>query len=356
MPSYRLCELAQRFELELHGAADTLITGVCTLQPGQPGCLAFLSNPKLRGQLQDSAAAAVIVSSRDAPNLPGPGLVAGDPYLAFARIAGLFDPGRMFAPGIHPSAVIDAAAGLGRGVHVGPNAVIEAGAQIGDDSFIGPGCVIGRDARLGACCRLVAQVHIGARSQIGDRCQFQPGAVIGSRGFGNARGPEGWVEVPQLGRVIIGDDVEIGAGTCVDRGALEDTVIERGVRLDNLIMVAHNCHIGEHTAIAACTGVAGSTRIGARCMIAGAVGIGGHLEIGDDVVILGMAMVTKSLPGKGVYGSGVPIAEARQWRKQVARYRRLEGTEQRLQQIEQRLGMTPPAGRQGDEKGDEQGS
>lgn len=348
-----LAELAAQFDLELRGDPATLIEGVCTLDPGLAGRIAFLANPKLRPQLATTSAAAVIVGPRDAANLPGAGLVARDPYLAFARIARLFDPDRLFEAGIHPSAVVDPGAILGTGVHIGPNAVIEAGARIGAGSFVGPGCVIGRDAEIGAACRLVAQVHIGARSRIGARCQFQPGAVIGARGFGNARGPEGWEEVPQLGRVVIGDDVEVGAGTCVDRGALEDTVIERGVRLDNLIMVAHNCRIGEHTAIAACTGIAGSTRIGARCMIAGAVGIGGHLVIGDDVVILGMAMVTKSLPERGVYGSGVPIAEARQWRKQVARYRRLERTEQRLTEIEQRLGIEARADAEGDEGGDE---
>ena len=353
MPSFRLDELAQRFELELRGDGAIPIDGVCTLRPGQPGRLAFLANPRLRAELADTAAAAVIVGPRDAQILSGAGLVARDPYLAFARLAQLFDPDRQFAPGIHPSAVLDPSARVGDGVHIGPHAVVEAGVSIGDGCFVGPGCVIGRDAALGSACRLVAQVHIGARSMIGARCSVQPGAVIGSRGFGNARGPNGWEEVPQLGRVIVGNDVEIGAGTCVDRGALEDTVIERGVRLDNLIMVAHNCRIGEHTAIAACTGIAGSTRIGARCMIAGAVGIGGHLEIGDDVVILGMAMVTKSLPDKGVYGSGVPIAEARQWRKQVARYRRLERTEARLREIESRLGISAESLEQGDEGGDE---
>lgn len=353
MVSFRLDELALRFELELRGDGSTLIEGVCTLEPGHAGRLGFLSNPRLRAQLQSTAAAAVIVGPRDAQNLPGAGLVARDPYLAFARIATLFDPDRDFEPGIHPSAVVHDTAVLGHGVHVGPNAVIESGARIGEACFIGPGCVVGRDALLGPACRLVAQVHLGARVVAGARCQFQPGAVIGSRGFGNARGPHGWEEVPQLGRVVIGDDVEIGAGTCVDRGALEDTVIERGVRLDNLIMVAHNCHIGEHTAIAACTGIAGSTRIGARCMIAGAVGISGHLHIGDDVVILGMAMVTKSLPHKGVYGSGMPTAEARQWRKQIARYRRLEQTELRLREVEARLGIDSNIGEQGEEGGDE---
>lgn len=350
---YTLGELASRFDLELKGDPATPVGGVCSLMPGQAGRLAFLANPKLRAQLASSAAGAVIVGPRDVAQLAGPGMIARDPYLAFARIARLFDPDRAFEPGVHVAAVVAADVQVPADAHIGANTVVEAGARIGAGCYIGPGCVIGRDAELGPHCRLVAQIHIGARSQIGARCQFQPGAVIGSRGFGNVHGPQGWEEVPQLGRVVIGDDVEIGAGTCVDRGALEDTVIERGVRLDNLIMVAHNCRIGEHTAIAACTGVAGSTHIGARCMIAGAVGIGGHLVIGDDVVILGMAMVTKSLPDKGVYGSGVPIAEAGQWRKQVARYRRLERTEQRLRGIEQHLGLDAARNGQTEEGGDD---
>ena len=167
---------------------------------------------------------------------------------------------------------------------------------------------------------------------------FQAGAVVGSRGFGNARGPNGWEEVPQLGSVVIGDDVEVGANTCIDRGTIEDTVIEHGVRLDNLVQIAHNCHIGAHTAIAAGTGIAGSTRIGSRCMIGGACGITGHIEIADDVVLLGRTMVTGSIRAKGIYGSGMPMLEAREWRKTVARVRRLGRLEQRLKHVEKQLG------------------
>lgn len=352
MPVYTLGELAQRFSLELRGDAQTPITGLCTLAPGKPGCLSFLANPRYRAQLPQSLAAAVIVGARDAANVIT-GLVAKDPYLAFARIGVLFDESRAFAPGIHSAATVTDSAVLGSGVHVGANAVIGDYARIGDDCFIGPGCVIGRDAEVGAGSRLVAQVHVGDRVRLGARCTVQPCASIGSRGFGNALGPNGWEEVPQLGSVVVGDDVEIGANTCIDRGALEDTVISRGVRLDNLIQVAHNCHIGEHTAIAACTGIAGSTRIGARCMIGGAVGIGGHLVIGDDVVILAMAMVTKSLPLKGVYGSGVPVMPARDWRKQVARTRRLEHTEARLAAVEQHLGIEHKRLEEGEDGGDE---
>ncbi|HSW13734.1 MAG TPA: UDP-3-O-(3-hydroxymyristoyl)glucosamine N-acyltransferase [Solimonas sp.] len=337
MTTHTLAELADKFGLELKGEGSTPISGVCSMHPGKPGCIGFLSNPKFRAQLADTQAAAVIVGPRDAAGLATPGLVAKDPYLAYARLAQLFDPDRHFLAGVQPGAVVSPQAKLGDGCHVGATAVIEAGAELGDGVYVGPGCIIGRDARIGAQTRLVAQVHIGARVRIGERCSVQPGAVIGSRGFGNARGPEGWEEVPQLGTVVIGDNVEIGANTCIDRGAIEDTVIGNGVRLDNLIQIAHNCRIGEHTAIAACTGIAGSTTIGARCLIGGAVGMAGHLTIADDVVILGRGMVIGSITEKGVYGSGLPLSEAREWRKTVARIRRLARLEERVKAVEQQL-------------------
>ncbi|MGH6962181.1 MAG: UDP-3-O-(3-hydroxymyristoyl)glucosamine N-acyltransferase, partial [Dongiaceae bacterium] len=315
MTTHTLAALAERFGLELKGEGSTAIGGVCGLSPGKPGCIGFLNNPKLRGELATTQAAAVIVSPRDAAALVTPGLVARDPYLAYARIAKLFDPEREFTAGRHPTAWVADDAQIGDGCWIGPQAVIEAGVRLGNGVFVGPGCSIGRDAVIGDHTRLVAQVHVGARVRIGQRGSIQPGAVIGSRGFGNARGPQGWEEVPQLGSVVIGDNVEIGANTCIDRGAIEDTVIEDGVRLDNLIMIAHNCRIGRDTAIAACTGIAGSTTVGARCLIGGAVGMAGHLTIADDVVILGRGMVTNSITEKGVYGSGLPLSDAREWRK-----------------------------------------
>ncbi|MGH8504904.1 MAG: UDP-3-O-(3-hydroxymyristoyl)glucosamine N-acyltransferase [Stenotrophobium sp.] len=337
--SYTLGEIAQRFGCELRGSAETPIAGVCGLAPGKPGCITFLNNPKLRSQLAATLAAAVIVGPRDAPALAGNGLIAQDPYLAYARIAALFDRSRRFEPGVHASAVVAATAQIGADSCIGANAVIGEGAQIGAGSFIGPGCVIGDRARVGEQARLVANISIGHDVRIGKRCSCQPGAVIGSRGFGNALGPKGWEEVPQLGTVVIGDDVEVGANTTIDRGAIEDTIIEDNVRLDNLIQIAHNVQIGAHTAIAACTGIAGSTRVGARCMIGGAAVINGHIEIADDVVVMGYAMVTKSLRVKGVYGSGMPADHAREWRKQIARVRRLEHTEARLRKMEQHLGI-----------------
>jgi UDP-3-O-[3-hydroxymyristoyl] glucosamine N-acyltransferase len=344
MATFTLDDLARRFGLQAHGDPATAVHGVCGLQPGRPGYLSFLANPKLRDELATTAASIVIVGARDAAALKTAGLIAPDPYLAYARIAALFDPDRTFVPGVHASAVVDLTAIFGEGCHIGVGAVIESGARIGSGVLIGPGCTVSRDAVIGNGTRLVARVWVGPRVTIGARCQVQPGAVLGSRGFGNVRGPNGWEEVPQLGSLVVGDDVEIGANTCIDRGAIEDTVIEHGVRLDNLIQIAHNCRIGEHTAIAACTGIAGSTRIGRRCMIGGAVGINGHIEIVDDVVVLGRAMVTGSITKRGVYGSGLPLDDAREWRKTVARVRRLGRLEARLQELERHLRITVGTG------------
>lgn len=340
-PSYTLAELAARFALTVHGDPQRRIGGICALAPGQPGALAFLAGRKLRAQLATTAAAAVVVTPGDAPLLPGAGLLADEPQVAFARIAALFDLRRQRTPGISPQAVIAPTARLGPGVQVEPFAHIDVDAEIGADCYIGPGCVIGAGVHIGDGCRLEARVTVAPDCVIGSRCVLESGAVIGSRGFGNALGRSGWVAVPQLGRVVIGNDVEVGANTSIDRGAIDDTVIEDNVRIDNLVQIAHNCRIGAHTAIAACTGIAGSTRVGRRCMIGGGVGIGGHLSIADDVVILGMAMVTHSLNAKGVYGSGLPVDAAGEWRRTVARVRRLERFEARLKGVEHQLKLAP---------------
>ena len=344
MQALRLAELARIFELQLAGDAELTITGVCALLPGKPGHLSFCADGRLRAGLAQTQAAAVVLAPREAKNFSGNALIAGDPAVAFARIAALFDERAGFVTGRHPSADVAADAQIGADCWIGAGVVIEAAAVVGANSFIGPNCVIGRQAVIGEGSRLEANVYLASRCRLGARAQVQPGAVIGSRGFGLARTRDGWIEVPQLGAVIVGDDVEIGANTTIDRGALDDTVIENGVKLDNQIQIAHNCRIGAHTAIAACVGIAGSTQIGSRCLIGGAAGIGGHLKIGDDIVILGRAMVTKSLSVPGAYGSGLPVMPAREWRKLVGRVRRLPRTEQRLQAIEQALKIMPSDG------------
>lgn len=335
MNTFTLRELAERFDLTLVGDGDSLISGMCALDPGEATHLAFLNNPQYRTSLSTTRATAVIVGKRDAEALTTPGLVARDPYLAFARIAKLFDQSQHFEAGIDASALISKSAQIGGGCRIDARVMIEADVVIGENSCIGPGCIVRRGARLGAGARLEAGVIINTGVTIGARVNIQPGAVVGSRGFGNARLPDGrWEEVPQLGSVVIGDDVEIGANTTIDRGALGNTVIEDGVKLDNQIQIAHNCHIGAHTAIAACTGIAGSTRIGKRCMIGGAAGIGGHLTICDDVMLHGLAMVTGHITEPGVYGSGLPLAPAAEWRKTVARVRRLDKTDARIKRLE----------------------
>lgn len=352
MISFSLDELAGRFGLQVAGDGKTRIDGLCALAPGVDGQLAFLANAQHRQALPGTLAAAVIVGKRDAAALATPGLIAPDPYLAFARIAQLFDPSRSFVPGIAASAEVHASAVIGEGCSIEARTVIEAGVVLGAGCHIGPGCILRSGAVLGAGARLAAAVVVAEGVRIGERINVQPGAVIGSRGFGNARLPDGrWEEVPQLGGVLIGNDVEIGANTTIDRGALGDTVIEDGVKLDNQIQIAHNCVIGAHTAIAACTGIAGSTRIGKRCMIGGAAGIGGHLNIADDVVLLGRAMVTGHITEAGVYGSGLPLAPAREWRKTVARVRRLERVDVRIKRLEAMLKLQEVA----DEKPDSEG-
>jgi UDP-3-O-[3-hydroxymyristoyl] glucosamine N-acyltransferase len=339
-----LGDLAQRFkagmpELEVAGDPATQIRGVCTLSPGEPGCLAFLANPRYRPQLAATQAAAVVLSRRDAAGHKGNALIAKDPYLAFARIAALFDRSDDFTPGVHASAVVAPGVAIPASSHVGANSVVMAGASIGASVYLGPGCVVGRNGVIGDGGRIQGNVFIGDRVRIGKRVRISAGAVLGSRGFGLARGPAGWEELPQTGTVVLGDDVEVGAGTTIDRGALDDTVIEDGVKLDNQIQIAHNVRVGAHTVMAAFSGIAGSARVGARCMIGGCSCINGHIEICDDVVIIGFSMVTKSITEKGAYGSGFPAQPAREWRRGVAGVRRLGRTEERIAELERRAGI-----------------
>lgn len=347
-----LAELAAAHGLELRGDGSVRIVGVCSLAPGQPDRLGFCADRKLLPQLASTQAAAVILGKREAASYSGHALIAPDAALAFAAIARRFDRSREFTPGIHALASVDPAASIGTGCGIGAGAVIEAGAVIGAGSYIGPSCVIRRDAAVGPDSRLEANVYLGPDCRIGARALVLPGAVIGGRGFGLARARSGWVEVPQLGRVLIGDDVEIGACTTIDRGALDDTVLEDGVKLDNHIQIAHNCRIGARTAMAAYAGVAGSSQIGADCMIGGAAVIGGHLKICSGVLVLGRAMVTKSITEPGTYGSGLPAQPAREWRRTIGRIRRLQSLELRVQELEKTLKIAPPSGEESGEQDD----
>lgn len=333
----RLGELAVRFGLTLRGDADAQVSGVATLAGAGTGDIAFLANPAYRRFLALTGASAVIVGADDAEACPGNALISANPYAAYARIATLLHPAPAIEPGVASSASVAAGVSVPASVHIGHCAVIEAGVRLGDRVVIGPGSFVGRDTQIGDDSRLVANVTVCHGVALGRRVLIHPGTVLGSDGFGIARETDGWIKVPQLGGVRVGDDVEIGAGTTIDRGAIDDTIIGNGVKLDNQIQVAHNVEIGAHTVIAACTGVSGSTRIGERCLIAGAVGFVGHLDIADDVVITGQTMVNKSISEAGVYSSALPMDEARRWRRNSARFRQLDDLAKRLRAIEKKL-------------------
>ncbi|MBI5612127.1 MAG: UDP-3-O-(3-hydroxymyristoyl)glucosamine N-acyltransferase [Gammaproteobacteria bacterium] len=332
-----LAELAQRFQARLRGDGTIAISGVATLEAAGPGDLAYVSNPAYQKYLSGTRAGALVLNDADAGLYSGNALITANPQLCFARIAALFNPLPAVRPGRHPSAVIDAAARVAASAWIGPQAVIEGGAAVEDNVFIGPGCIVGQGAAIGADTRLIARVTVAHGCRIGRRCIVHPGAVVGSDGFGYAKDGERWVKVPQLGRVVVGDDVEIGANTAVDRGALGDTVIGDGVKLDNLVQIAHNVQIGEHTAMAGCVGVAGSAVIGKRCAIGGQVGIAGHLQIADDVTVMGTSLVGGSLTRPGVYSSSMPAEPAEQWRKNAARFRHLDEMAKRLKELERKI-------------------
>jgi UDP-3-O-[3-hydroxymyristoyl] glucosamine N-acyltransferase len=332
-----LGEIAARCGGEIRGGPETKISGVTTLKDAKRGCISFLSNPSYRKYLGDTRAAAVILAPDDAKHCVVPALVSANPYALYARVAALLAPARVFAAGVHPAATVSAGARLAEGVWVGAGAVIEDGVAIAAGSFIGPGSVLGAGVTIGADTRLVANVSICHGAVIGARCLIQPGVVIGADGFGIAWENERWIKVPQLGGVVIGDDVEIGANTTIDRGALDDTVIEDDVKLDNQIQIGHNVRIGAHTAIAGCVGISGSTRIGRRCMIGGQVGFVGHLEIADNVVIYGKTLVSHSIRRAGTYAGCVPIDDAAKARRNAARMRQLDDMARRLKAIEKKL-------------------
>jgi UDP-3-O-[3-hydroxymyristoyl] glucosamine N-acyltransferase len=321
---FSLGELAVRFGLTLRGEPDLKVRSVATLSRAEPGSLSFLANSRYRRLLETTRASAVVVSAEDAAHSPVAALIHPNPYLAYARIAALMHPEVSPAPGIHPSAVVSSRARIAASASIGPLVVVEDDAEIGERVALGPGCIVQRGARIGADSVLVSRVNLYAGVTVGQRCILHAGAVVGADGFGFAQNAGTWLKVPQVGSVRIGDDVEIGANTTIDRGAIDDTVVENGVKLDNQIQVGHNVVIGAHTAIAACTGISGSTVIGQRCMIGGMVGFAGHLTIADDVVVTGCSLVSASIKQAGSYSSGMPTVETRLWRRMVAHLRRLD--------------------------------
>jgi UDP-3-O-[3-hydroxymyristoyl] glucosamine N-acyltransferase len=318
-----LGEIVAALSGELHGDPALAIDGLAPLDSAGPGQLAFLSNPRYASQLGTSRAACVIVgpAALAAALARGACIVADDPYAYFARVTQLWKRthGRPAAAGVHPSAVVDPEAVLAEGVSVGAH------------------CVVERGARIGAGTVLKARVHVGEDCSIGARCILHPGVVIGADGFGFAPSAEGFVKIEQLGAVRIGDDVEIGANSCVDRGALADTVIEDGVKIDNLVQVGHNCRIGRHTVISGCTGLAGSAIVGAHCMIGGAAMIIGHITIADHVHVSAGTFVSRSIHKPGLYTGIFPMDDNANWEKNAATLRQLYTLRERIKALEKKL-------------------
>jgi UDP-3-O-[3-hydroxymyristoyl] glucosamine N-acyltransferase len=318
-----LGELAVRFGCELRGDPLREVDSVGTLSDAQARAVSFLAESRHRAALQQTQAAVVVLEARFAADCPVAALISSNPRATYARIAAWLYPPPPVIAGIHPSAVVAADARIDPTACVGALTVIGARAQIGAGASIGPQCVLGADVAIGAHTRLVARVTLCDGVTLGARSLLHPGCVVGSDGFGVALERGAWLKIPQVGSVRVGDDVEIGANTTIDRGAIGDTVIGDGVKLDNLIQIGHNVRLGAHTAIAGCTGISGSTVIGERCQIGGACAIGGHLLITDDVHITGFSMISHSIPKAGVYSSGIPFEDARTWRRMVARFKRL---------------------------------
>lgn len=337
MKRFTAHQLAQHCHAELIGSAELQIRSVGTLERAEADQVSFFSNPKLRQLLADCQAGLMILKPSDRKHWDGAALVVDDPYLAFAKISQLLDSTPATASGIHATAHIDPTAILGNHIHIGPYAVVGAGVVLGDGVQLGAHCFIGEHAKIGADSRLWPQVTVYHRVEIGSRCIIHSGAVLGADGFGFANEAGRWIKIPQVGTVLLGDDCEVGAQTCIDRGAIEDTVIGNNVIIDNLCQIAHNVRIGDHTAIAGSSSIAGSTVVGRYCVIGGAAAINGHIEICDGAHISGMAMVIKPVTEKGVYTSGIPATTNAEWRKNTARLRKIEPLYQRVKALEQQV-------------------
>jgi UDP-3-O-[3-hydroxymyristoyl] glucosamine N-acyltransferase len=340
--SHTLREIAAVIDAEIKGDAEGVISGVATIQNAQPGDLCFLANRRYFPFLGSTRATAVILAPDDAEHCPVSALIVADPYLAYVKAARFLYPESAFTPGISERACVDEAASIAPTAYVGPHAVIARGARIGAGAYVGPGCIIQEGAAIDADSRLVANVTLCARVRIGKRSLLHPGVVIGADGFGIANDRGKWLKIPQLGSVVIGDDVEIGANTTVDRGAIDDTVIEDGVKIDNQVQIGHNVVIGAHTAIAGCVAVAGSVTIGKHCMIGGLSALSGHITIADHVTITGMSGVANSIKEPGVYSAGLDIMENRLWRKNVIRFKYLDEFVRRLKKLETLVNKPDP--------------
>jgi len=342
MPAFTLAALHARLGGDLIGDGSIELSGVASLEQAGPGQLSFVVNPKYVGTAQASGAAALVVPQKLADRFSQPRLAVANPHAVFARAIACFHPPMTFTPGIAAGAQVAAGAEIDPSASIAAGAVVEAGARVGARSRIDPGCMIGVNAVIGADCHLYPNVVVYADCHLGDRVVIHAGSVIGADGFGLAWENGAWVKVPQVGRVLIGDEVEIGANTTIDRGALDDTVIETGVKIDNLVQIAHNCRIGAYTAIAGCAGIAGSTRIGKNCLIGGAAMILGHIEIGDRVTVSGASFIGKSITEPGVFTSTQPQMPHQDWLKNAAQLRHLSDMRDRIRALEKKLAELEP--------------
>jgi len=346
--SVTLGDIARRFDLKLNGDADTPVQGVCSLAPGEPGHLAYLADDKQAGHLADSCAAAFILAPAHAGAAPGPALLTDNPKLAFARVASLFDAPRPPA-GVHESAIVGEGARIADTASIGARVVIGRNVEIEQGACLYPGVVINDDCVVGADSVVGPNVVFRQKVRTGARCRIGSGTVLGERGFGLAQDAGRWVAIPQLGGVRLADDVEIGANCTIDCGALGDTVIEEGAKLDDQIHIAHNCRIGAHTVIAGCSGVAGSTDIGAHCVIGGGVGVADHVTIVDGVIVTGGAQVHSSIRKPGMYSSQFRVMPHREWFKRLVHFRNIGKMDARIRKLEQQAAS---GGREKQAKGD----
>ncbi len=333
----RLAEIVARLGGRIMGDPEISVSQVATLEKAGHCNIAFLANAKYRKQLTESRAAAVIVAEADAALTELPRIVAANPYSYFAKVSALLNPLPAMPPGIHPTAVIGAGAEVAPDAHIGAHVAVGAAARIGAGAVVMAGCIIGERTRVGAHTLLYPNVTIYHDCIIGNQVILHAGVVIGADGFGIAMDEGRWLKIPQIGRVVIGDQVEIGANTTVDRGALDDTVIEEGVKMDNQIQVAHNVHIGAHTAIAGCVGIAGSATIGRYCRIGGSAGILGHLQIADNVEIASFTLIGKSITAAGSYAGVYPFSRNDEWRNNAVHLRHLDELVKRVRALEKEI-------------------
>lgn len=331
---FTLAQLAEILGAELRGDAEKVIYGLGTLQDATTDQLSFLANAHYRKQLERTQAGVLLLSEADAADYSGNCLIAADPYLAYAKLSHYFDRTPKKAAGIHPSAVVAESALIDSTASIGPGVVIEEHAVIAADVIIGAQCFIGARSTIAEGGRLLPRVTLYHDVTVGRRVVIQSGAVIGGEGFGFANHKGVWNKIAQIGGVTLGDDVEVGANTTIDRGALSDTLIGNGVKLDNQIQIAHNVQIGDNTAVAACVGISGSAKIGRNCMLAGGVGLVGHIDICDGVFITGMTMVTHSITEPGAYSSGTAMQPAADWKKNAVRFRQLDALAKRVRTLE----------------------